>query len=67
MNWQDHITVDPKVVVGKPNIKGTRISVEFIVGLLANGWTVGKVLEEHDHLTCEDVRACLRNHRKGVL
>ncbi|MFN9297092.1 MAG: DUF433 domain-containing protein, partial [Acidobacteriota bacterium] len=39
MNWQDRITVDPNVLVGKPVIKGTRLAVEFIVDLLAAGWT----------------------------
>ena len=39
MNWQDRISVDPAVLVGKPVIKGTRISVEFLMDLLANGWT----------------------------
>ena len=38
MNWRDRITVDPKVLVGKPVIKGTRLAVEFIIELLANGW-----------------------------
>jgi uncharacterized protein (DUF433 family) len=39
-NWEDHIIVDPKILVGKPVIKGTRLSVEFVLGLLANGWSV---------------------------
>ncbi len=41
MNWRDRITVDPKVLVGKPVIKGTRIAVEFLMELLAEGWTHG--------------------------
>lgn len=59
MNWQERITVDPKVLVGKPIIKGTRISVEFVVDLLGRGWTVEQVLQEYDHLTPEDIQACL--------
>ena len=59
MNWQDRITVDPNVLVGKPIIKGTRISVEFVVDLLARGWTVEQVLQEYDHLAPEDIQACL--------
>jgi uncharacterized protein (DUF433 family) len=51
--------VDPKVLVGKPIIKGTRIAVEFVVDLLARGWTVEEILKEYDHLTREDIRACL--------
>ena len=59
MNWQQRITVDPKVLVGKPIVKGTRISVEFVIDLLARGWTTGQILKEYDHLTSEDIQACL--------
>lgn len=59
MNWHDRITVDPKVLVGKPVIKGTRIAVEFVVDLLGRGWTIEQILHEYDHLTIDDVRACL--------
>lgn len=59
MNWQDRITVNPKVLVGKPIIKGTRISVEFVVDLLARGWTTDRILCEYDHLKPEDIQACL--------
>jgi uncharacterized protein (DUF433 family) len=55
----DRITIDPSVLVGKPVIKGTRIAVEFILGLLAQGWSVDDVLKEYDHITSEDVQACL--------
>ncbi len=59
MNWQDRITIDPQILVGKPIIKGTRIAVEFVIDLLARGWTIEQVLEEYDHLTREDIQACL--------
>ncbi len=59
MNWKDRITVDPAVLAGKPIIKGTRISVEFIVDLLGRGWTVEHILQEYDHLAREDIQACL--------
>ena len=59
MNWQERITVDPNVLVGKPIIKGTRISVEFVIDLLARGWTTEQILEEYDHLKAEDIQACL--------
>jgi uncharacterized protein (DUF433 family) len=59
MDWRERITVDPKILVGKPIIRGTRISVEFIIDLLARGWTVEQILKEYDHLTAEDVQACL--------
>lgn len=59
MSWEDRITVDPKILVGKPVVKGTRISVEFVVDLLGRGWTTEQVLSEYDHLTPEDIQACL--------
>lgn len=59
MDWHDRISVDPKVLVGKPVIKGTRIAVEFVVELLANGWTTEQIVQEYDHLTREDIQACL--------
>ena len=45
MDWHDRITVDPKVLVGKPVIKGTRIAVEFVMELLGRGWTVEQILQ----------------------
>jgi len=57
MNWQDRITIDPKVLVGKPVIKGTRIAVEFLLDLLAEGWTQEQILESYPQLTVEDIRA----------
>ena len=59
MNWQDRIVIDPNVLVGKPVIKGTRISVEFTVDLLGRGWTVEQILDEYEHLTRKDIQACL--------
>ena len=59
MRWQDHIVIDPKVLVGKPVIRQTRISVEFVVDLLGRGWTVEQILTEYEHLTREDIQACL--------
>jgi len=59
MNWQDRITVDPSILVGKPIVKGTRIAVEFVVDLLARGWTTEQILREYDQLAAEDIQACL--------
>ena len=59
MTWQDHIIIDPHVLVGKPVIKGTRVAVEFVVELLGRGWTQEQILQEYDHLTREDIQACL--------
>ncbi|HSZ59923.1 MAG TPA: DUF433 domain-containing protein [Tepidisphaeraceae bacterium] len=55
----DRITANPDVLGGKPVIRGTRMSVEFVVGLLAQGWSIDDVLAEYDHITREDVQACL--------
>ena len=55
----ERITLDPKVMAGKPVIRGTRLTVEYIVGLLAHKATVDEILEEYDGLTPEDIRACL--------
>lgn len=59
MNWQDRIVVDPNILVGKPIVKGTRLSVEFIVDLLASGWTETDILRNYPGLTREDILACL--------
>jgi uncharacterized protein (DUF433 family) len=59
MNWQDRITIDPTVLSGKPIVRGTRISVELVVGLLAAGWTQEQILDGYPNLTADDVRACL--------
>ncbi|HWP60833.1 MAG TPA: DUF433 domain-containing protein [Candidatus Acidoferrales bacterium] len=59
MSWQERIVVDPKILVGKPVIKGTRLSVEFIVELLAQGWTEAQILESYPGVTHEDILACL--------
>ena len=66
MDWRERITADPNILVGKPIIKGTRISVEFIIDLLARGWTVEQILKEYDHLTPDDILACLAYARELV-
>ena len=66
MNWRERITLDPKILVGKPIIKGTRISVEFVVDLLGRGWTFEQVLHEYDHLKRDDVQACLAYAREAL-
>jgi len=59
MDWQERIVVDPAVLVGKPVIRGTRIAVEFVIDLLGRGWTTEEILRVYDHLTVQDIRACL--------
>jgi uncharacterized protein (DUF433 family) len=55
----ERITLNPKVMVGKPIIKGTRLTVEYILNLLAHGATFTDILEEYQGLTADDIRACL--------
>jgi len=55
----ERIVIDPKVMVGKPVIRGTRLTVEYILNLLAHGATVREILGEYEGLTQEDIRACL--------
>ena len=57
MDWRPHIGSDPDVLAGKPVVKGTRLSVDFILGLFAEGWTEARVLEAYPGLTPESLRA----------
>ncbi len=58
MNWRQYITADPAVLVGKPVIKGTRLSVDFILGLIAQGWSEAEILRNYPGLTREQIFAC---------
>jgi uncharacterized protein (DUF433 family) len=58
-SWKDRIVVDPRVLVGKPIIKGTRISVELLLDRLSDGWSVDDILSAYPHLTRDDVKAAL--------
>lgn len=55
----ERITLNPKVMAGKPVIKGTRLTVEYIINLLAHGATFAEILEEYEGLTQADIQACL--------
>ena len=55
----ERIALDPKVMVGKPVIRGTRLTVEYVLNLLAHGATVTEILDEYEGLTQEDIQACL--------
>lgn len=59
MNWQERIVVDPAILTGKPVVKGTRLAVEFVIELLAQGWLEDEVLRNYPGLTREDIQACL--------
>lgn len=57
MDWRRYITSDPKVLAGKPAIKGTRLSVEFILALMAKGWTEQQLLENYERLKPTHLKA----------
>ena len=59
MNWQEHISVDPKVCQGRPCVQGTRILVSTVLDNLAAGETYETILEEYPGLTADQIRACL--------
>lgn len=59
MDWRETIVSDPEILVGKPTIRGTRISVEFLLGLLASGWTTEQILENYPQLQKDDIQAAL--------
>jgi uncharacterized protein (DUF433 family) len=59
MDSVNRIVVDPEILVGKPVVRGTRLAVEFIIDLLAQGWTEEEILDNYPGLTREDIRACL--------
>jgi uncharacterized protein (DUF433 family) len=55
----DRIVLNPKVMVGKPTIRGTRLTVEYVLNLLAHGTTAEEILAEYEGMTQEDIQACL--------
>lgn len=55
----ERISMNPKVMVGKPVIRGTRLTVEFILNLMAHGATTQEIITEYKNLTAEDVQACI--------
>ena len=57
MNWHEYIHGDPSVLVGKPVIRGTRLSVEFLLGLMAEGWTEKQILDSYPQLCPEALQA----------
>lgn len=59
MDWRDRIVTAPNILVGKPVINGTRISVELSLGWLANGWTFEQILESYPHIVRDDILAAL--------
>jgi uncharacterized protein (DUF433 family) len=57
MNWRDHITLDASVLAGKPVIRGSQLAVDFIAGLLGQGWT--DIVRNYPGITHDDIAACL--------
>lgn len=58
-DWQKHIVVDPAVLTGKPVVKGTRLAVEFVLGLLAQGWSEAEIIRNYPGLTHDRILACV--------
>ena len=57
MDWRTYIHTEPEVLVGKPVVKNTRLAVDFILGLFAEGWSAEQVLENYPNLTQESLQA----------
>ena len=57
MNWREHIVSDPEVLAGKPVVRGTRLAVDFLLGLFAAGWTESQVRDSYPQLTPDSLRA----------
>ena len=66
MDCDERSTTDAKILVGKPVIRGTRISVEFVIDLLASHWAEKQILENYPLLKLGEIEACLRNQPAGV-
>lgn len=59
MTDQTRITLDPDILAGKPVVRGTRLSCEFIIGLMADGWSEADILRNYPKLLHQDIAACL--------
>ena len=66
MDWRTRIVSNKEVLLGKPVIKGTRISVELVLELLAEGWTEAQVLESYPNITADDLKAVFAYLRDGM-
>jgi len=67
MTDHSRIVLDPRILAGKPVIKGTRLSVEFVIGLMADGWTEAEILHNYSEITRQDVAACLTYARNRLV
>ncbi len=65
-DWRERIETNQKILVGKPVIKGTRISIDFILELLAQGWTYEQILKNYPQLKREDISAALEYSARAL-
>ena len=66
MTDQSRIVLNADVLAGKPVIRGTRLSVEFVIGLMADGWSEADLLANYPGLTRDDIMACLAYARDAL-
>lgn len=66
MTEHTRIALDPKVLAGKPVIRGTRLSVEFIIGLMAEGWSEADIVANYPGIAHDDILACLAYARDAL-
>ena len=66
MNWRERIVADAAVLVGKPVVRGTRLSVDFLLELMAQGWPETEILRNYPGLTHDDLAACLHYAGEAV-
>ena len=66
MTEHPRITLDPDVLAGKPVIRGTRLSVEFVIGLMVDGWGEGDILANYPGIVHDDIIACLAYARDAL-
>jgi uncharacterized protein (DUF433 family) len=64
--WRDYIALDPAILVGKPVVKGTRVSVEQILDHLAAGWSFEDVTDNYPGVALDAIRACLAYAKEAV-
>ncbi len=64
--WEERIASDPKVLMGKPVIRGTRLAVDFILDLLNQGWSNDEILRNYPGIELADIQACLAHAQSGV-
>lgn len=57
MDWKDHIETNPEICGGRPRVKGTRLTVEFLLGLKVAGWTEAQIIENYPHLKADNLCA----------